>query len=78
MLVYNSPADLLKAMIYSFQLKKHNTMLIEQKHYPCGGGFPWGTIMITVAIIGGVSYVGYQAFKMPKIVNLKTKENERE
>jgi hypothetical protein len=53
-------------------------MLIEQKHYPLGGGFPWGTVIITVALIGGVSYLGYQALKMPIIVNPKIKENERE
>ncbi len=42
------------------------------------GGLPWGTIILAVIVIGGVSYLGYQAMQSPIIMpNPKNKENER-
>lgn len=54
-------------------------MLLTTKNLPMNnGGLPWGTIILAVLVIGGVSYLGYQAIQAPKIIpNPKTKENER-
>jgi hypothetical protein len=54
-------------------------MSLKQTHYPHGGDkFPWGILLITIAIIGGAGYLGYKAFKLPELNNNpKSNENER-
>ncbi len=54
-------------------------MLMTTKHLPMNnGGVPWGTVILAVVFIGGVSYLGYQVMKSPKqIAEPKTKDNER-
>ena len=53
-------------------------MLIEQNHYPLGGGVPWGTIFIVIAVVGCVSYATYQVMKpIEPISSPKNKNDER-
>ena len=54
-------------------------MLMTTQNLPMrNNGIPWGTIILAVIVIGGVSYLGYQAMQSPIIVsNPKNKENER-
>ena len=55
-------------------------MLITTQKLPMASndGIPWGGIVIAIIIIGGVSYLSYQAFKpMPALNSSKTNENER-
>ena len=54
-------------------------MLITTNNLPMNdGGFPWGSIILAVVIVGGVGYLGYRAIQSPKLMpEPKTKDNER-
>lgn len=53
-------------------------MLITTNNLPMNkGGIPWGPIILTLVIVGGVGFISYQAIKTPKLISeTKTKENE--
>ena len=53
-------------------------MTIPNLYVNSNSGVPWGTIIIAILIVSGLSYLSYQAFKpMPALNSSKTNENER-
>jgi hypothetical protein len=53
-------------------------MLITTSNLPMNnGGFPWGTTLVVVVLIVGVSYVGYRLSEPTIIPNPKNVNNDR-
>lgn len=44
-------------------------MLVETKTLPMQKpGFPWGTLLVAVVILGGITYLSYSTFQKNQII----------